>query len=77
MGEGLDKPFISQRCLQTFFFFFYALRAPCRASRSLSLSRTSRLTKRKIEERLYTGYRFAVGLLNQRRIEHIIASIFS
>ena len=75
MEEGLDKPLISQRCLQTFSVFVYALRARCRASRSLS--RTSRLRKRKIEERLYTGYRFAVRFLNKRRIEHIIASIFS
>ena len=29
MGEGLDKPLISQRCLQTFFFFL------SRAPRSL------------------------------------------
>ena len=79
MEEGLNKPLISQRCLQTSFFFLHVLRARCRASRllSLSLSRTIRLTKRKIEELLYTGYRFAAGLLNQRRIEHIIASIFS
>ena len=57
MGEGLNKPPFSQRCLQTFFIFL------SRAPRSFSRARFVReladgfekRTKRKIKQRLFTG----------------------
>ena len=47
MGEGLNKPLFSQRCLQTFFIFL---------SRELADVFKKNEFKRKIKQRLFTGY---------------------
>ena len=55
MGEGLNKPLFSQRCLQTFFIFLsHALLG--------SSSMFSKRLKRKIKQCLCTGYIFSIDL---------------
>ena len=57
MGEGLHKPRLSQKCLQTLFTNFSFLPPTLVLTHSLCLPMFFKRTKRKVQQRLFTGYK--------------------